>query len=102
MNLRPEEITSVIKQMIDKYDDDISTSEVGTIIEVGDGIARLYGLDNCMAGELLEFENGVYAMAQNLEEDNVGCVLLGSDAELKEGTKVRRTGRIVKCRLEMN
>lgn len=67
MNLRPEEITSVIKQMIDKYDDDISTSEVGTIIEVGDGIARLYGLDNCMAGELLEFENGVYAMAQNLE-----------------------------------
>ena len=95
MNLRPEEITSVIKQMIDKYDDDISTSEVGTIIEVGDGIARLYGLDNCMAGELLEFENGVYAMAQNLEEDNVGCVLLGSDAELKEGTKVRRTGRIV-------
>ena len=66
MNLRPEEITSVIKQMIDKYDDDISTSEVGTIIEVGDGIARLYGLDNCMAGELLEFENGVYAMAQNL------------------------------------
>ena len=95
MNLRPEEITSVIKQMIDKYDDDISTSEVGTIIEVGDGIARLYGLDNCMAGELLEFENGVYAMAQNLEEDNVGCVLLGSDADLKEGTKVRRTGRIV-------
>ena len=68
MNLRPEEITSVIKQMIDKYDDDISTSEVGTRIEVGDGIARLYGLDNCMAGELLEFENGVYAMAQNLEE----------------------------------
>ncbi|MCI6610263.1 MAG: F0F1 ATP synthase subunit alpha [Ezakiella sp.] len=95
MDLKPEEITSVIKKMIERYSDDISTSEVGTIIEVGDGIARIYGLDNCMAGELLQFENGVYAMAQNLEEDNVGCVLLGSDTELREGTKVKRTGRIV-------
>ncbi|MCI5675738.1 MAG: F0F1 ATP synthase subunit alpha [Ezakiella sp.] len=93
--MRPEEITSVIKSMIERYDDDFSTSEVGTIIEVGDGIARLYGLDNCMAGELLEFENGIYAMAQNLEEDNVGVVLLGAESELKEGMKVKRTGRIV-------
>ncbi len=93
--MRPEEITSVIKSMIERYDDDFSTSEVGTIIEVGDGIARLYGLDNCMAGELLEFENGIYAMAQNLEEDNVGVVLLGAESELKEGMEVKRTGRIV-------
>ncbi|MDO5716742.1 MAG: F0F1 ATP synthase subunit alpha [Tissierellia bacterium] len=95
MNLRPEEITSVIKSIIDRYEDTVSTTEVGTIIEVGDGIARIYGLDNCMAGELLEFENGVYAMAQNLEEDNVGCVLLGSDKELKEGMKVKKTNKIV-------
>ena len=93
--MKPEEITSIIKSMIERYDDDISTSEVGTIIEVGDGIARLYGLDNCMAGELLEFENGIYAMAQNLEEDNVGVVLLGSESDLKEGMKAKRTGRIV-------
>lgn len=93
--MKPEEITSIIKSMIERYDDDISTSEIGTIIEVGDGIARLYGLDNCMSGELLEFENGIYAMAQNLEEDNVGVVLLGSESELKEGMKAKRTGRIV-------
>lgn len=93
--MKPEEITSIIKSMIERYDDDISTSEVGTIIEVGDGIARLYGLDNCMAGELLEFENGIYGMAQNLEEDNVGVVLLGSESALKEGMNAKRTGRIV-------
>lgn len=95
MNLKPEEITSVLKAIISRYDDTLSTQEVGTIIEVGDGIARIYGLDDCMAGELLRFENGVYAMAQNLEEDNVGCVLLGSDRDLKEGMKVSRTGKIV-------
>lgn len=95
MKTRPEEITSVIKSLLAKYEDESTSDEIGTIIEVGDGISRVHGLDACMAGELLEFENGIYAMAQNLEEGNVGCVLLGSDAELKEGMKVKRTGRIV-------
>lgn len=69
-------------------------SEVGTVIQVGDGIARVYGLDNAMSGELLEFENGVYGMAQNLEEDNVGVVILGSDEGIKEGSSVKLTGRV--------
>lgn len=95
MGLKPEEISSVIKDLIKNYDKKLDTVEVGPIIEVGDGIARVYGLDNAMAGELLELPGGVYAMALNLEQDNIGCVLLGSDKNLKEGDPVKRTGRIV-------
>ena len=95
MGLKPEEISSVIKNLIKNYDKKLDTVEVGSIIEVGDGIARVYGLDNAMAGELLELPGGVYAMALNLEQDNIGCVLLGSDKNLKEGDPVKRTGRIV-------
>ena len=88
MNIRPEEISSVIKEQIKGYSAKLDVSEVGTVIQVGAGIARVYGLDNAMSGELLEFENGVYGMAQNLEEDNVGGVILGSDEGIKEGSSV--------------
>lgn len=94
MKLKPEEISSIIKTMIDKYDQKTEIVDEGTIIEVGDGISRVHGLENCMAGELLEFEGGVYGMALNLEENNIGAVLLGDDDNLKEGSKVKRTGRI--------
>ncbi|MDP4143435.1 MAG: F0F1 ATP synthase subunit alpha [Bacillota bacterium] len=95
MNIKPEEITSIIKQQIEGYQKKIETVDSGTIIQVGDGIARVYGLDNCMAGELLEFPNDVLGMALNLEQDNVGCVLLGSEEGIKEGDVVKRTGRVV-------
>ncbi len=94
MNIRPEEISSVIKEQIKGYTSKLDVSEVGTVINVGDGIARVYGLDNAMSGELLEFENGVVGMAQNLEEDNIGVVLLGSDQGIKEGDTVKLTGRV--------
>lgn len=95
MKLNPEEISSVIKDMIDKYDQKTEVVDEGTIIEVGDGISRVHGLDDAMAGELLEFEGGVFGMALNLEQNNVGAVLLGDDSNLKEGSKVKRTGKIV-------
>lgn len=95
MNIKPEEITSIIKSEIEKYDKQIKTIDSGTIIQIGDGIARVYGLDDCMEGELLEFPNDVYGMALNLEQDNVGCVLLGSEEGIKEGDVVKRTGKIV-------
>ena len=95
MNIKPEEITSIIKKEIEKYEKQIKTVDSGTIIQVGDGVARVYGLDECMEGELLEFPNDVYGMALNLEQDNVGCVLLGSEEGIKEGDIVKGTGRIV-------
>ncbi|MDO5707634.1 MAG: F0F1 ATP synthase subunit alpha, partial [Andreesenia angusta] len=95
MNLRPEEISSIIKEQIKRYDNKIDVVDVGTVIQVGDGIARVHGLEKCIAGELLEFPGEVYGMALNLEEDNVGCVLMGSDVEIKEGDTVKRTGRVV-------
>ena len=95
MNLRPEEISSIIKEQIKRYEKKLDVVDVGTVIQVGDGIARVHGLENCMAGELLEFPGEVYGMALNLEEDNVGCVLLGSDANIVEGDTVKRTERIV-------
>ncbi len=95
MSLRPEEISSVIKEQIKRYEDKLETKDVGTVIQVGDGIARIHGLEKCMAGELLAFPNEVYGMTLNLEEDNVGCVLLGSDEHIKEGDTVKSTGRIV-------
>ena len=95
MNLRPEEISAVIKEQIKNYENKAEVSDFGTVIQVGDGIARVYGLDNCMSGELLEFPGETYGMAMNLEEDNVGCVIMGSDREIKEGDIVRPTGRVV-------
>jgi len=95
MNIKPEEITSIIKKEIEKYENQIKTVDSGTIIQVGDGVARVYGLDNCMGGELLEFPNEVYGMALNLEQDNVGCVLLGDEKGIKEGDIVKGTGKIV-------
>jgi len=95
MNIKPEEITSIIKKEIERYEKQIKTIDSGTIIQVGDGVARVYGLDDCMEGELLEFPNDVYGMALNLEQDNVGCVLLGSEEGIKEGDIVKGTGRIV-------
>lgn len=95
MNIKPEEITSIIKREIQRYDKKVETVDSGTIIQIGDGIARVYGLDECIADELLEFPNGVYGIALNLEQDNVGCVLLGSEKGIKEGDVVRSTGRLV-------
>jgi len=95
MGLKPEEVSSIIKQQIERYGIKLEVSDVGQVLEVGDGIARVYGLEDCMYGELLEFENGVYGMAMNLEEDNVGCVLLGKDEGIFEGSAVKRTQRTV-------
>ncbi len=95
MSIKAEEISKLIKQQIETFEADIEVSDVGTVIEVGDGIARAHGLENAMAGELLEFENGVMGLAQNLEESNVGIVILGEYTDIKEGTEVRRTGRIM-------
>lgn len=94
MELRPEEVSLVIKSHIKDYTEKLSLETIGTVIQVGDGIARVYGLLNAMSGELLEFENGVVGMALNLEEDNIGVVLLGSDEGIKEGDSVKLTGRV--------
>lgn len=95
MSIRPEEISSIIKKEIENYKADVNVSEVGTVITVGDGICRIFGLEGTMAGELLEFESGVRGLALNLEEDNVGCVILGDYSEIKEGSRVKRTGQIM-------
>jgi len=95
LSIRPEEISSILKQQIEKYQTQVEVTNVGTVIQVGDGIARIYGLEKAMAGELLEFTNGVYGMVLNLEEDNIGCVILGPFTDIKEGDQVKRTGRIV-------
>ncbi|MBR1459305.1 MAG: F0F1 ATP synthase subunit alpha [Oscillospiraceae bacterium] len=95
MNLRPDEISSIIKDQIKNYHAELELADIGTVITVGDGIANVHGLDKCMSGELIQFENGTYGMALNLEEDCVGAVLLGSDADIKEGSTVKRTGEIM-------
>ena len=95
MELRPDEISTIIKKQITDYQSQIKLTNVGTVVTVGDGIAQIHGLEDCMAGELLEFDGGVYGMAQNLEEDLVGAVLLGSDQNIREGDTVKRTKRIV-------
>ena len=95
MDLRPDEITGIIKSQIRNFSSEIQQSDTGTVITVGDGIVRIHGLDNCMSGELLEFDGGVYAMAMNLEQDFVAAVMLGSDVEIKEGDTVKRTGSVV-------
>ena len=95
MNLRPEEISSVIKEQIKRYASELEVSDVGTVIQVADGIARIHGLENAMQGELLEFPHEVYGMVLNLEEDNVGAVLLGDQKNINEGDTVKTTGRVV-------
>ncbi|MTW87305.1 F0F1 ATP synthase subunit alpha [Virgibacillus dakarensis] len=95
MSIKAEEISALIKEQIEDFDSQIEVSDVGTVIEVGDGIARAHGLDNCMANELIEFSNGVMGLAQNLEEANVGIVILGPYTDINEGDEVRRTGRIM-------
>ncbi len=95
MSMRPEEISSVIKEQIERYSDKLEVSDVGTVIQVADGIARVHGLENAMQGELLEFPHGLYGMVLNLEEDNVGVVLLGETSLISEGDIVKTTGRVV-------
>ena len=95
MELRPEEITKIIRAQIKNYEAKLESSETGVVILVGDGIAKVSGMDKCMAGELVEFPNGSYGMAQNLEEDTVSVVVLGTDNGIKEGDTVRRTGKVV-------
>ena len=95
MNLKPEEISSVIKEQIARYKDRMEVSDVGTVIQVADGIARIHGLEKAMQGELLEFPGEVYGMVMNLEEDNVGAVLLGNQKNISEGDTVKTTGRVV-------
>ena len=94
ISIRPDEISSIIRQQIESYDQEVQVSNVGTVLQVGDGIARIYGLDQAMAGELLEFEDGTVGIALNLEEDNVGAVLMGNGIEIQEGSTVKATGKI--------
>jgi F-type H+-transporting ATPase subunit alpha len=95
VSIKAEEISALIKQQIENYDSQVQVSEVGSVIQVGDGIARVHGLDNVMAGELVEFSNGVMGLAQNLEENNVGIIILGQYTDIHEGDAVKRTGRIM-------
>ncbi|MBN2356984.1 F0F1 ATP synthase subunit alpha [candidate division KSB1 bacterium] len=95
MQIRPEEITSVLKKQIEQFEKQINVEEVGEVLQVGDGIARVYGLENVMSMELVEFPEGVFGMALNLEEDNVGCILFGEDSKIKQGDIAKRTGRVV-------
>lgn len=95
MKMKPEEITAIIKKQIEDYNVEMNVDDVGTVLEVGDGIAHVYGLDKCMSGELLELPHDVYGLAMNLEEDNVGAVLFGDDSQIKEGDTVRRTGKVM-------
>src|SRR5512133_1198892 len=94
MKLRPDEITSILKQRIEEYDVESDLAEVGSVLQVGDGIARVYGLENCVSGEMLEFAHGVTGLAFNLEEDNVGAALFGEWEHVMEGEPVKRTGSV--------
>jgi len=94
VNIRPDEISSIIREQIDKYDQGVQVANVGTVLQVGDGIARVYGLDQVMAGELLEFEDKTVGIALNLESDNVGVVLMGAGRGILEGSSVKATGKI--------
>src|ERR1700747_3419734 len=95
MEIKADEITKIIREQIEEYRGGVDVSEVGNVISVGDGIARVYGLEKAMAGELLEFSHGVMGLALNLEESQVGVVLLGEYTEIREGDQVKRTGRIM-------
>ena len=95
MALKPDEITAILRRQIQEFESTIGVEQIGSVLVVGDGIARVYGLEDAMAGELLEFPGEVYGMALNLEKDNIGCVILGPYDHIKEGDPVKRTGRIV-------
>src|ERR671939_830608 len=95
MDIRAEEITKIIRDQIGSFAVDVDVAEVGTIVSVGDGIARVHGVEKTMAGEMLEFPHGIFGIALNLEEESVGAVLLGDYTEIKEGDVVKRTGRII-------
>src|SRR5205809_5059155 len=95
MDIKAEEISKIIRDQIGSYAVDVDVAEVGTIISVGDGIARVHGVERTMAGEMLEFPHGIFGIALNLEEDSVGAVLLGDFTEIREGDPVKRTGRII-------
>src|ERR1700729_4098428 len=94
-NIKADEITSILREQIENYQQVVAVEEVGSVISVGDGIARVHGLDRCMSGEMLEFPHGVFGIALNLEEDQVGTVLLGDYTQIREGDTVKRTGRIM-------
>src|SRR5579872_7318756 len=94
-NIKADEITSILRQQIENYEQAVSVEEVGSVISVGDGIARVHGLDRCMAGEMLAFPHDVFGIALNLEEDQVGTVLLGDYTEIREGDTVKRTNKIM-------
>ena len=94
MEIRAEEISQIIRKQIEEYDQKVTVMETGTVLTAGDGIARVYGLSGAMAGEMLDFPNGVKGLVLNLEEDNVGCALLGNYERIREGDVVRRTGQI--------
>ena len=95
MDIKPAEITDILKREIKEYDREVDVAETGTVLSAGDGIARVYGLENALAGELVEFENGLAGMVLNLEEDNVGIAVMGESHGIREGEVVRRTGRII-------
>ena len=95
MKMNPEEITAIIKDQIKNYNVDLNVDDVGTVIEIGDGIAHIHGLTKAMAGELLDFGNDIYGLALNLDQDDVGAVILGGDTEIKEGATVKRTKKIM-------
>src|SRR5215216_6828516 len=95
MDIKAEEISKLIRDQIGSYAVDVDVAEVGPIVSIGDGIARVHGVENTMAGEMLEFPHGIFGVALNLEEDSVGAVLLGDYTEIKEGDQVKRTGRII-------
>ena len=99
VDIKPDEISAILKQQLGNFNASADLEEIGTVLQVGDGIARVYGLNNVGSGELVEFENGVRAIALNLEEDNVGVVLLGESGTIKEGSKVKRTGQIASIKV---
>ena len=99
VDIKPDEISAILRQQLSNVDSEASLQEIGTVLQVGDGIARVYGLNNVSYGELVEFESGVRAIALNLEEDNVGVVLMGESSEIKEGDKVKRTGQIASIKV---
>src|SRR5690606_38795879 len=95
MQIRPEEITQILKSQLADFEKRVDVSETGTVVSVGDGVAKVYGLEKAMAGELVDFGGGVYGMVLNLEEESVGIAVLGDDTPIKEGSSVKRTGKIV-------
>jgi len=99
VEIKPDEISAILRQQLGNVNTAAELEEVGTVLQVGDGIARLYGLNNVRSGELVEFENGLKAVALNLEEDNVGVVMMGDYSDIREGDKVRRTGKIASIKV---